>query len=245
MENPFSFSASKPVITIGRIFGTPLSMQGANWVPANQLVVWGLFTWRSIQKRTDWSGWQHFFFGGLKMAVLLGAEWCHNIAHTAAARAVGKPVDRMRIIFGMPVLLYDEPEHPSITPRQHILRSLAGPVCNFGLLLVSWFLRRFTPLGSPAREVADVAVGMNLFIALVALVPVPVLDGGPILKWSLIARGVPVAKVESAIDRTNQVIGAGLAGGAVIALQKRRWLLSLILAFLSTLSLVAGLGKMK
>jgi Zn-dependent protease len=243
MENPFSFQPGKPVTSIGNIFGTPLAVQGLNWLPANQVLLWALFTWRSIKKHTSWSGWQHLLLGGLKMVVVLGSEWCHNIAHVAAARAVGKPVDAMRLILGMPVLLYDEPEHPSITPRQHIIRSLGGPVCNGVLLLVSKMFQLITRSGSPVREVADAAAGMNTVITFGSLVPVPAFDGGPILKWSLISRGCSPAKTASIITRTNQVVGAGLAGAAAAAIYKRSWLLALIFLSLGALALVDGFGK--
>ena len=40
------------------------------------------------------------------MPIVLGSEWCHNLAHAAAARAIGKPVDAIRITWGMPLLVY-------------------------------------------------------------------------------------------------------------------------------------------
>jgi len=245
MANPFSFQPEKPVIPIGNILGTPLALQGTNWLPVNQFFFWALFTWLSIKKRTLWSGWQHLLLGGLKMVVVLGSEWCHNIAHVAAARAVGKPVDAVRVVVGMPILLYDEPEHPSITPRQHILRSLGGPVCSLALLLASKIFQRITPAGSPAREVADAAAGMNAFIAPASLVPVSVFDGGPILKWSLISRGFSHAQTDMAISRANRIIGAGLVGAGAVTIHRRRWLLALAFSLLGVLCLSAGFGKLK
>lgn len=245
MQSPFTFKPDQPAITIGRVSGTPIAIQGWNWLPVNQLVVTGLFTWLSVKKRTAWEWYQHTLLGVLKMTVLLGSEWCHNLMHVAVARAVGKPVDAMRIILGMPVLLYAEPEHPSITPRQHILRSLAGPVCNFGLLLISKLWQRLTPANTPAREVADTAAGMNTFIATASLLPVPVFDGGPVLKWSLIERGLSPEKAAEVTSQAQKVIGAGLLGGALIAFRKRRWMLAIILSFLSLLSLATGFGKLR
>ncbi len=244
-ENPFTFKPGQRVFPLGKIFGTPLALQGSNWLPVTQVFFWVLFTWRSKRDRPSWSGYQHFILGGLKMVVLLGSEWCHNLAHVAAARAVGKPVDAIRILFGMPVLLYDEPEHPSITPRQHIIRSLAGPICNLTLLLFGKLFQRLTPPSSPAREIVDTAVGMNTFIASAALVPIPAFDGGPILKWSLIARGYSPDKAKAITTRLDQVVGVGLLGSAAVALRKRRWLLALILSFLGMLSLATGFGKLK
>jgi len=245
MPNPFSFQPGKPVIRMGHVFGAPLALQGWNGLPVNQVVVWTLFTGLSIKNHPSRRGWQHLLLGGIKMVVLLGSEWCHNMAHVAAARAIGKPVDAVRIVFGMPVLLYDEPEHPSITPRQHILRSLGGPVCNLALLLVSKGFQRLTRPGSPAREVADAAAATNTFLAPASLLPVPVFDGGPILKWSLISGGFSPAQSKKIITRTNRILGAGLAGASAVAVRRRRWLLAGIFAFLAALSLATGFGRIK
>jgi Zn-dependent protease len=230
MQSPFPFQPGQPVTTIGHIFGTPLALQGITGLPVNQVACWALFTWLSMRKRTAWAAWRHLLLGGAKMAVFLGSEWCHNLSHAAAARAVGKPVDAMRLIFGMPVLIYDAPEHPSITPRQHILRSSAGPLCNATLLIIAKLFQRITLPGSPAREIADVGAGMNSFIACAGLLPIPAFDGGPVAKWSLVAGGFSPQRAERLLAR-------------VVALQRRRWPLALIFTLLGVLALVAGFGK--
>lgn len=242
-NHPFSFQPGKPVRVIARFFGTPLAVQGLNWLPLNQLLLWALFGELSRKRHPGWPAHQNLLLGGLKMVVLLGSEWCHNLAHAATARVVGQPVDRMRIILGMPVLLYDEPEHPSITPRQHLARSLGGPLCNMMLWVLSKvFQRRVTP-GSPAREVADVAVGMNTFLASASLLPVSVFDGGPVVKWSLVMRGFAPDQAEAAIKRANRILGPGLLGCAVLAVARKRWLEALVLAFSGALSTTSGWVK--
>jgi Zn-dependent protease len=219
MQNPLRFKPDQPVCTVGHIGNTPIAVQGANWLPANQLIFWSLFAWLSKRTHPAWSGLQLFLAGGLKMVVFLGSEWCHNLAHVAAARAIGKPVDALRIILGMPVLIYDEPEHSSITPRQHLIRSLAGPVCNSVLLLASKLFQRSTRQGSVAREIADVAVGMNTFIACGSLIPIEAFDGGPILKWSLIARGFSPVQAQKITAQTSRAIGVCLVGAALVSIQ--------------------------
>jgi Zn-dependent protease len=245
MNSPFAFSPEKPVITLAHIFGTPIAIQGKNWLPVNQFFLWMLFSWLSIKKHPSWSKWQHFAVGGLKMVVVLGSEWCHNIAHAAAARWVGRPVDQMRIIAGMPLLIYHEPEHVSVTPRQHILRSVAGPLCNGVLLLFSKIFQRITRPASTAREIADAAVSTNAFIASAALLPVSVFDGGPILKWSFISKGYTPAQSSAVIHRTNIVVGTGLIGTAAVLIQRRKWLPAYLFSFLGLLALAAGSGKIK
>lgn len=245
MNGPFAFKPEKAVTQVGHLMGAPLAVQDFSWLPLIQVFFWSLFTVQARKKYPDWSAVKSFLLGLLKMMVVLGSEWGHNTAHIAAARAVGKPVDRVRILLGMPLLLYNEPEHPSITPRQHLIRSLGGPVFNFILLAVSKILHRRTARSTFAREIADAAVGMNTFIAAASLLPVPVFDGGPVLKWTLIDRGYSPRQSEKIIENTNRVIGAGLVGAFAINIQKRRWLVALILAFLGGLSLSTGLGKRK
>ncbi|MHB0965236.1 MAG: zinc metalloprotease [Bellilinea sp.] len=245
MDSPFLFKPGKPIVTVGRIFGTPLAFQGFSWLPLNQVFAWTLFTRQAMKDHADWTRWRHLLLGGLKMIVLLGSEWCHNIAHAAVARVVGQPVDSMRIIAGMPVLLYKEPEHPSVTPRQHILRSLGGPLCNAVLLLVSKLIQQITLPKSPAREVVNVAAGMNTFITFASLTPVPEFDGGPILKWSLISHGYSPERASRISIRANRLIGSGLLGASAVSIKNRRWLLALIFSFLGVLSLTAGYGRMK
>jgi Zn-dependent protease len=243
MFNPFVFQPGRPVATIAHVFGAAVKIQGLSWLPVNQLLAWAWFAWQSLQKHASWPLCKHLGLGGLRMLVFLGSEWCHNLAHVAAARAVGQPVDALRIFMGMPVLMYDEPEHPSITPKQHIIRSAAGPLCNFILLSAAWLFQRASRPGSAARDIADTAVGMNSFIAGGALLPVPVFDGGPIAKWSLIGRGVSPARSAALIRRANRVIGPGLAGAAVAAVYKRSWWLALILSFMGYVSLSVGFGQ--
>lgn len=243
MDNPLAFKPDQPVTTVGRIFGSPLAVQGISWLPANQLFTWALFAWLSRKQHGGWSAWRHLWLGGLKMAVLLGSEWCHNLAHAAAARAVGQPVDRVRIILGMPVLLYDEPEHPAVTPRQHLARSLGGPLCNVMLWALSKVFQGRTPPGSPAREVVDVAVGMNTFLASASLLPISVFDGGPVVKWALVMRGLTPAQAEAALKRVNRALGPGLVGVAAAAAARRSWLVALVLALLGGMSLWEGRAK--
>lgn len=237
--SPFAFHPSQPIHTLGHFLGTPLAVQGWSWLPLSELITGAFFTLRSAQKRPHWRWPQHLLLGAARTAVFLGAEWCHNLAHVSAARAVGKPVDVMRILFGMPVLIYHEPEHPSVTHCQHIIRSLGGPLCNAVLLLVSKIFQRLTPAQSPAREIANTAVGMNTFIASAGLLPISAFDGGPILKWSLVGRGCTPAQAEQITAQASQVVGAGLLGSAAVALHKRRWLLAGILSFLGMISLAA------
>lgn len=111
------------------------------------------------------------------------------------------------------------------------------------LWALSKLVQRRTRPASPAREVADVAVGMNAFLSSGSLLPVAALDGGPVVKWALVMRGLPPAQAEAALRRVNRALGPGLVGAATVAAARRSWLAALVLAMLGGLSLWEGRAK--
>jgi Zn-dependent protease len=133
----------------------------------------------------------------------------------------------------------------TVTPRQHISRALGGPVCNGLFLFLALGFRRITNMGTVAGDVANAAVGMNAFLTSVSLLPIPGIDGGPILKWSLVDRGATPEEADETVRRVNRAIGGGLGMAAGIALRRRRRFLGSILAMFSALSLIIGFGLLK
>lgn len=123
------------------------------------------------------------------MAILLGSEWCHNLAHAVAAKLVGKPVDSIHITWGMPLLVYHNVNDPTVSPSKHIIRALGGPVLNTLLLPFAWLGQYLTQTGSILGDVADTAVRINAILCTVSLLPIPGLDGESLLKWSLVKNG--------------------------------------------------------
>jgi Zn-dependent protease len=185
------------------------------------------------------------------MSAILGSEWCHNLAHAAAARLVGKPVDAIRINLGMPLLVYYDIEDPTVTPRQHVCRALGGPLINLYLLVVSVFFRGFTRPGTMARDIIDAVRGMNLFLVIAGLQPQPWLDGGVMLKWSLVAKGHTLEDAERKVRQANGAAAAGLGIAAAVAFNgygvfkknRKRW--GWLFGLLAALSLATATGFLK
>lgn len=226
--------------TIGHVFGTPVVVKGNTWFPVTELVAWGIMTLVAGRGRPNRPWRERLGVGALTSLIILGSEWCHNFAHAAAARRVGKPADGIRISLGMPVLLYPAPEDPTVTPRQHITRSLAGPAFNGLLLLVASILRRFTHPNTLAREAADAAVGMNLFLSTASLVPNPEIDGGPTFKWALVSRGYTPEKAEHLVKESNKVVGPILAVAAGLTALRKHYFVSFVFALFSLICLDYG-----
>jgi len=230
-------------LTVGQVFGTPLVVKGQTWLPLTEVVTWGVLSLAAGNRRPGRPWRERIGVGALTAVVLLGSEWCHNLAHAAVAHWIGQPAQAIRITFGMPLLIYPTPEDPSVTPRQHILRSLAGPAFNAILLALSVLARRFTRPKTVAREVVDVAVGMNLFLSTVSLIPNPEIDGGPVLKWASIACGAAPEATDRILQSANRGLGVLLTCAAAITTWRKKTGLGLLLGALSVMCLEYGLRK--
>jgi len=233
------------VTTVGHVFGTPLVVKGKTWLPLVELVVWGVMAWVAGKRRPDRSVWERLRVGALMMPVVVGFEWCHNFAHAAAARLIDKPMDALRITWGTPLVVYYDIEDENVTPRQHVIRALGGPVFNALVLPVALLLRCFTRADSALRDVANAAVGMNAFLSTVSLLPIPGIDGGPILKWSAVERGHTSEQADMLVRKVDGVMGTALAAAGAVAVKKRRWLLGAVLLQFAALSLGIALGLVR
>lgn len=179
------------------------------------------------------------------MPVVLGSEWGHNLAHAAAANRIGKPMDAIRITWGMPLCVYYDINDDLVTPRQHILRALGGPLFSFILLVISSAVRRITLKDSLVREVADVSCATNAFLSTVSLLPIPGIDGGPILKWSLVERGRTVEEADQVIRKVDGALGITLSVFSGAAISKGRRVIGFLSAMLAVMSFGVALGWIK
>jgi hypothetical protein len=183
--------------------------------------------------------------GTLTTTVILTSEWCHNLAHAAAAKLVGRPVDSIRITWGMPLLVYFDINDPTVTPRQHITRSLGGPLFNLAVLPFALLAKSLTRPNSPARDVAQAAVNMNTFLATVSFLPIPGIDGGPILKWSLVERGHTQEEADEVVKKVNLATGVGLGAVSAVAIKKKNYFIGVVSGLLSVTAFLVGTGVFK
>jgi Zn-dependent protease len=233
------------VTVVGKIFDAPLVTKGWTWLPMAQLVVWGIMVREAGRLHPTRSFLTRLGVGALTMSVILGSEWCHNLAHAAAAKLIGHPVDAIRVNFGMPLLIYYDIEDPNVTPRQHIMRALGGPIFNAGVLALAVILRKFTRPKTIARDVADAAVGMNTFLITGGMLPIPFIDGGAVLKWALVEQGRTPAEADETVKKVNTVTGVALNVVAALAFKKRKRFLGGIFAMFGVSALLIGLGLFK
>jgi Zn-dependent protease len=227
---------------IGYLWETPVLVRGATWFPLTQIATSIVLYWHG-RKRTPLRPFcQQLTLAGLSTAVILGSEWAHNLSHLYSAHRMRKPMDEFHIMLGMPRCIYHDVNDADVPPRQHIQRSIAGPMLNASLLPFLVRLRKASEPGSLAHEVWNAAVGMNVFLATASLLPIPGIDGGPILKWSLVERGYSVNEADQLVRRVNGPLAVLLGFSAVLAWLRKKQFLAFILGLLSGSALSIFLG---
>lgn len=227
---------------IGRVFGTPLTIKGWEVLPLAELFYFGLLYWLLGRGHPGRSRKEKAGLAALATPLVAGVEWCHNLSHAAAARAVGKPMDEFKILFGTPRLQYWELNDASVTPRQHILRASGGPLFNLAMTPVLWLLRRQAPQGSKQRQVINAGWWMNLLVLAAGILPIPGLDGGALLKWELVRRGRSVHQADETVRRVNGGLSVALGAGALLAKARGQGLLAVPLALLAGIALAVFRG---
>jgi hypothetical protein len=229
------------------VWGTPVKVKPVFW--ANVLGLWGLLSWLSGRAKPERPWAMRLLAGLLSALALLAADVGHAMAHILSARYAGAPMDEILLSEGMPRTVYHDNDVP---PRVHRLRALGGPLYSAVGLLTSLALRALAPRGSLAREVTNWSCLGHSFILGGSLVPLPIVDGGAILKWTLVERGQAPEEADEVIRQINLSLGmAATATGAALAVTRRgsppqrRWLPALGLIAAGGIALAAALGKIR
>jgi Zn-dependent protease len=155
------------------------------------------------------------------MVVLATADFGHALAHTVSARAAGAPVDEILISSGMPRTLYEDNDVP---PQVHRTRALGGPIFSAIGLLTSTLLQSLAPRDTLAREVAGWSTAGHGLILGGSLLPLPMVDGGTILKWTLVEQGYAEPAAEALVARAAEAVAVGSFTAGAVAARRRRWL---------------------
>jgi Zn-dependent protease len=227
---------------IGQLGDTPIIVRGLTWLPLTQLVTFLAMLIHGRRGSPQRPKGDRLLLAGMTTAAILGSEWAHNLAHLTAAHLIRKPMDELQIILGMPRCIYYRLDDPQVTPRQHLLRSAAGPLLNASFLPLLCGLRQASQPGSLARALWDKAVGMNLFLATVSWLPIPGIDGGPMLKWSLVEKGYSPQEADGIVRHVNGPLAAVLGLGSAVALRRRKGLIAVLLGLLAGTALGVFMG---
>lgn len=220
------------------VLGTPVKVTPD--VLLNLLGLWGGATVLAGRRKPERSWPLRLAVGTISAAIWASADFGHALAHIVSARAAGAPMDEVQLSQGMPRTIYYDNDVP---PRAHIIRSLGGPIFNAVGLLLSFALRTASPAGSTGRELAgDAVMGHGLLLA-GSLAPLPIVDGGVILKWRLVEGGRTPEEADQVVQAAGVATGAASLGlGAALA-SRRRWLPALGLVGAGAVAIAVALNK--
>ncbi|MBC8248234.1 MAG: hypothetical protein H8E90_01025 [Anaerolineales bacterium] len=231
-------TTTNKVPTLFTVWNTPIKVKPG--VLVNLLVGWIALSWLAGQQLPESSWAARLLVGAISTFALLVADLGHAMAHIVSARYAGAPMDVILVSMGMPRTLYFDND---VSPQTHRLRALGGPVFNTLGLLASLLLRLLTPYGSLARYVVDWScIGHGMILA-GSLAPLPLVDGGVILKWTLVERGRTPAQADAVVRRLDLVIGAVAVTAGVVLATQRHWLLALGLTAAGAIAIGAALDK--
>jgi hypothetical protein len=227
--------------TLYRFNGVPVVAQASFW-PAPILLT-GLLAWIAGLRKPERTLLQRLGVGLLAMLVALPADVGHAMAHTVSARLAGAPMDEILLYSGMPRTLYKNNDVP---PQVHIQRSLGGPIFSVVGFTLSLLWRLGSRRGSLSRDLADASLAGHSMILLGSVAPLPMVDGGIILKWKLVEGGQSPAQADQSVRKTSLTLGAALLGlGAVLGLFRKRKLVGGLLAAGGAAGIAAGIGWLK
>lgn len=208
-------------------------------------VAWaGLWGWHAVMvgrgKERSWPA--RLLVGGLSAASWFGADVGHALAHTVSARLAGAPTDEIRIGLDMPRTIYYDNDVP---PQIHRARSLGGPIFNAGGLVTSGLLRLLTRRRTLAHELAGWSAVAHGGLLVGSLAPLPIVDGGVILKWTLVEQGRTPQEADAVVQKAGLATGAACAAGGVLLARKGRPWPALGLLVAAAVAIAAALGRIR
>lgn len=181
-----------------RFNGVPVKVRPSFWL------MWlsGLpvLIWLAKRRRPERSWPKCVLIGTAAMPLPLIADLGHALAHTVSAKAVWADMDEIRLAADMPRTIYFCND---VSPDQHRLRATGGPIFSSLGLLLSLLWRWFSKAGSPSRELAEISCVSHGFIFFGSLMPISLVDGGTLLKWTLIDKGWDPTEADKQVRRTG------------------------------------------
>ncbi|MEA3337965.1 MAG: hypothetical protein U9R25_18910 [Chloroflexota bacterium] len=195
------------------VWETPVRAQSG--FAAALAAVWALMTWLAGRGNPGRPLPLRLLVGFISMLAVVSADVSHAMAHIISARAAYAPVDEILLSHGMPRTIYFDND---ITPQQHRMRALGGPVYSGLACLLVLALRRLAPEDTIFHEVLGYTALAHGLISAGSMAPLEMVDGGSILKWSLVEQGKTEEEADHAVQQVAKGSGTALtATGLVIA----------------------------
>ena len=202
------------------IFGTPLHIKPIVLIDLAGL--WAIAAWLEHLWHPGWGLGLLTAVGFGAMLLMILADFGHATAHIFSARRAGGPMSELYISAGMPRTLYSDND---VAPAVHMGRSLGGPIYSAVGFLLSLLVQQLATPGSVIGDLAAWSLIGQGFILLGCLMPLPMVDGGVLLKWALVRQGRTEAEADQVVKRSGWVAGVVLALAVLVVIAFwRGWL---------------------
>ncbi len=221
-----------------KIFDTPVKVKFTVLIPI--VALWIGITWIYYLRYPERDFWKSILIGFVSVVILLIADFGHAIAHIFSARYAKAPMDEISIIGDMPRTLYWD---NNVSPNVHRIRAIGGPIFSTLGLILSLAVYGVVSGNVIVRELAVISTVGHGFILIGSLLPLPMVDGGTILKWTIVASGKNALAADKIVQRINFVIGIlGVIIGVVL-LAMQVWIPGVILVGIGIICIVVSLKK--
>lgn len=201
-----------------KLFGTPIKMKAIVFVVV--AAVWGIVTALQLNWHPGRGLGQGLLIGFATMVLLIVVEFGHALAHIFSARYAGAPMDEIQLNGDMPRTLY---WNNDVAPAVHRMRALGGPLFNLLGFLLSTAVYGVIAGHAIARELAAWSAAGHGLLFLMSLAPLPPVDGGSILKWTLVERGRSESAADAIVQRIDWMLGSAACIVGVILISLRLW----------------------
>lgn len=180
---------------------------------------------------------------GLFMVIgYLLATFTHSLGHIHSSRYAKAPMDQLHLSAPMPRTVY---YNNNVPPRAHRMRAIGGWIGSTITLVVVLLLRAFTAPGTVLRQFLNVVSAFQALIGFGSLAPLPFIDGGTLLKWTLVERGNSPEEADEVVQQANLGVGGLLGAIGLFFALRRQWKVALGLFFGAVQFIAVGLGKVK
>lgn len=216
-----------------KIFNTPVKVNLTVFIPI--VTLWVGITWVFLYLNPERGFWQSVLIGFVSVILLIFADFGHAIAHIFSARHANAPMDEILIKGDMPRTLYWDNK---VSPDVHRMRALGGPIFSGLGSLLSLAIYGLASGNGILRDLAAISAIGHGFLLMGSLLPLPMVDGGTILKWTIVKRGKTESEADKIMQRANLVIGIGglIIGMGLLTIQL--WIPGVILVGIGVISLV-------
>lgn len=223
-----------------RIFDTPVKVN-IRVLPL-LILLWGGVTWLGLSWHPERGFWQGLLIGLISTLLLLVVDFGHALAHIFSARYAGAPMDELLISGDMPRTLY---HNNDVAPNIHRLRALGGPIFNLAGLLLSLAIFQIASGRSVAREWMGWSAAGHGLLLVMSLMPLPMVDGGTLLKWTLVAKGKTETEADGLVRRVDRILGFVVVMAGVGLAFIKIWMIGLISIGAGIIILSIAAGKIR